>query len=346
MVSINLYKETYSLVNSDAALDRDKWANFVLNHPDGNVFQTPEMYDVFEQSNSFTPILVAVVSEYDIKGILLAVIQREKKGIGSKFSQRAIIRGGPLIDGTNEKVMELILKEFNEKVKKSAIYTQIRNWTDTSAYKSIFRKHGFKFIDHLNLLVDLSQPEDVLWKEINHGKRRSIRKAYREGVKVELEHSSVKLNDSYAILKEVYQRIKLPFPEMDFFVKWQNHFCNETQFLIFTAKWEEEVLAFRYILAYKNVLYISYAGGIRKYTKKFANDLINWEIFLWGKSNGFIIFDFAGAGSPHAPYGVRVNKMRFGGKTCNLGRYEKIHKPRLYSFAKLAFSIWKNVKRK
>jgi lipid II:glycine glycyltransferase (peptidoglycan interpeptide bridge formation enzyme) len=69
------------------------------------------------------------------------------------------------------------------------------------------------------------------------------------------------------------------------------------------------------------------------------NDLIPWDVFLWGKENGFTRFDFGGAGKPDVPYGVREYKKKFGGKMVSYGRYEKINKPNLMKIAKTGFQI-------
>lgn len=335
-------KGDLEIMIDSSSIDRISWSRFVSNHPQGNVFQTPQMYEVFEQSEGFTPILIAAVEEGEIIGILLAVIQKERN-IPWILAKRAIIRGGPLIDKRHKEVSDLLLKKFGERVKSKVLITQVRNWADTSDFKSVFLKQGYKYIDHLNILLDLTQPKEVLWQNINRGKRRCIRKAYREGVCVELENSGIDLENTYLVLKEVYQRVKLPYPEIDFFKKWQNKFRYEPRFLVFSAKWENKIIAFRYVLAFKNVLYISYAGALKEYYPKFANDLLNWEVILWGKENGYTIYDFAGAGNPNVPYGVRVNKMRFGGKTCNLGRYEKIHQPVVFFFVRIAFRLWQKL---
>ncbi len=35
----------------------DKWADFVYNHPNGNIFQTPDMYQVYKHKKNYEPII-------------------------------------------------------------------------------------------------------------------------------------------------------------------------------------------------------------------------------------------------------------------------------------------------
>jgi len=71
------------------------------------------------------------------------------------------------------------------------------------------------------------------------------------------------------------------------------------------------------------------------------NDVLPWHIFLWGKQNGFKVFDFGGAGKPNIPYGVRDYKLKFGGKLVNFGRFELIHKPVLYRLGLIGLFLFK-----
>ncbi|WP_321281954.1 GNAT family N-acetyltransferase [Marinifilum fragile] len=329
----------FKVINDASLVNHKFWSEFVRNHPQGNVFQTPQMYAVFEETEGFVPILIVVMDDELIKGIQLAVIQQETKRNLGIFSRRAVIRGGPLIDENDKEVLKLILDEYNDLIKDKVLYTQIRNWVDTSPNKSVFLKCNYKYLDHLNILLDLNQDEEEIWSNIKNSKRHSIRKAIREGVAVKMETSESNLGNTYEILLQVYNRIKLPCPNMDFFKNCKAHFQNDPRFLVFTANWEDKTIAFRYVLAYKKVLYITYAGGLEEYYSKNANDLLNWELFLWGKENGYTVYDFAGAGSPNADYGVRTNKLRFGGKLYNPGRYQKIHQPLLFYFVKVAFFL-------
>ena len=92
-------------------------------------------------------------------------------------------------------------------------------------------------------------------------------------------------------------------------------------------------------LVYQKTIYDYYAGAYKEYYKKYPNDLIPWEVFIYGKKNGFTFFDFGGAGQPNVPYGVREYKKKFGGELINFGRFEKIHKPMSCKLIKLALEF-------
>ena len=101
---------SYKVITEYKNIDINKWSKFVENHPNGNVFQTPDMYEVYKNSKHWNPVVLVVEDgEKNIVGSLLAVIQKEHGGIVGKFSARSIIWGGPLINSNNFAILDILL---------------------------------------------------------------------------------------------------------------------------------------------------------------------------------------------------------------------------------------------
>jgi lipid II:glycine glycyltransferase (peptidoglycan interpeptide bridge formation enzyme) len=344
MIAVADCKITYKVVHCVSRVEVQQWNEFVVNHQDGNAFQTYNMYQTFKQSEGFEPIFMAVFAGDELKGILLAAIQTEASGFIGKIARRIVMRGGPLVEKNNEEVMDLLLQEYNKRWDGRLLYTQVRNWADTESFKLVFEKNNFKYINHLNLLSDLKLSEEQLWKRVSPRKRNRIRKARREHVKIVQNNSDEYLEQTYRVLEDVYNRVHLPYASIDYFKNLKDYSDKEFKFLIFAGLIEDEIIAFQYLIAYKNVLYAAYVGAKPTCKSKCSNDLINWEVQMWGKENGYEIFDFGGAGNPDKPYGVRDYKMKFGGVPDNIGRYEKVHQPIFYLLARIVFKVWRIIK--
>lgn len=325
-------------------INEQLWERFIYEHPNGNVFHTPQMFQVYENTRRYKPIILALEKEGKIKGILVAVIEKVLNGILGEYSARSIIRGGPLVENNDNELCGLLLENYNELVKKHAILSQVRNFHDTLNYEFIFKENGFYFLDHLNIFINLDVSKDKLWESLQSKSRNKIRKARKLNVEVEIDTTNEGLAESYNILKEVYHKAKLPLPDISFFQNMISHFSKNPAIKIFVAKFNNEIIACRIALLYKSVVYDFFAGAKSKHKNKCPNDLLPWEIFMWAKDNGYTLFDFGGAGSPNVPYGVRDYKMKFGGELVRYGRYEKIHKPTLFSIAKRAFLIWQKLR--
>jgi len=334
----------YKLVTKVDKVDRNKWTIFVSKHPYGNIFQTPEMCEVYQNTKKYEPVFLSVIDEKnDIYGILLAVIQKEYSGILGNLTARSIIHGGPLIKDDNPDILKFILKEYNKIIKDKVIYSQFRNFREWDDLKSIFIKNGFLYEAHLNILIDLTKSEEQLWKEVHSKRRNEVRRATKEGASFSVEHSEASLKKCYGILQEVYDRAKLPIPNYKFF---HNLFCidSDAKLILFCAYYKDEIIGCMLALCFKNTIYDFYAGSKKKFYNKYPNDLIPWEVFKWGKENNYKTFDFGGAGKPDVPYGVRDYKKKFGGEFVNFGRYEKIHHPMLFNLAKVGFKLWQKIK--
>lgn len=335
----------YKIIINPNEINYNEWSDFVFNHPYGNAFQTPEMYEAYKMTPLYEPIFIAVKNNQKILGILLAVVQKEYSLPFGFISSRSIVWGGPLIIDNNLKILDLILKEYDKIVSKKAIYSQFRNfWEQDNNIKSIFKKYDLYYQEHLNIIIDLNKNENELWNNIDSKGRNKIRKAIQENVTCTIKNDYDVLIKSYRILKETYKKAKLPLPKFSLFknlLKYNNHKFNLFNFV---ALWNNNIIGCRIILGFKNILYDFYAGSYVSYLSKHPNDILPWEIFKWGKANGYTIFDFGGAGKPGVPYGVRDYKNKFGGKMVEYGRYEKIHHPLLMKIATTGFKIWQKIK--
>lgn len=331
------------IIRNASEIDLNKLEIFISNHPHGNFFQTTKAFHFFQSVDNYEPVLVVAIDGEEIVGSVLAVVIKEGKGLKGYFSRRCIVRGGPLVKDENPEVYSQILYKLNEIAKKKAIYLQFRNFFDLTNLKKNFNEQNYIFEERLNIIVDLSKSEEVLWKEVHSKRRNEIRRAEKEGTTFKSLEDRSELDITYDILKEVYDRAKLPFPDNKFFETAYDILAPD-YLKIFLAINQEKIIGTMYILCFKNIMYDWYAGSYQAYYKKYPNDLIPWKAFLWGQNNEFNKFDFGGAGKPGIPYGVRDYKKKFGGEFVQYGRFEKIQKPFLFQLGKLGLKAWQKLK--
>jgi len=319
-----------------------KWSDFVHNHPDGNIFQTPEMYEVYKKTKNYEPIIVCIRdNNKNINGILLAVIQKEGSGFIGKLTSRSIIWGGPLIKDNDPLVLDKILKKYNKIVNSKVIFTQFRNIKDLTHFKPIFKKNGYKFEDHLDIINNLELSENELWENLSRDRKKSIKLALKSLVIKDISNDKKMILESYKVIKTVYERIKLPIPHISLFYNIYDILNKKKYLKTFAAFHCDKLVGVRMVLCYKNLIYDWYAGSNDSYLKYRPNDILPWMIIKWGKENGFKRFDFGGAGKPNKPYGVREYKIKFGGEVVNYGRFIKIHNFILFLIGILGLKIYK-----
>jgi serine/alanine adding enzyme len=323
-------------------LDHQEWSEFVQRHPQGNIFQTPEVYEVYKRTKYYEPCVIGAISDAgQILAVLLAVIQREYGNHLGDLTERSIIWGGPLVKGDDADILAFILHEYENDVGSLAIYTQIRNLGDISVNRNVFESAGYAYEEHLNIVVDLSKSEDLLWKEVHSKRRNEIRRAQKEGTYVRELDKLPEIEEMYDILDEVYHYAKLPFVDKSIFIAAFEILRPIGLCRYFGAFNKGTLVGTMCLLTYKQHLYDWYAGSRREYLNKYPNDLLPWEVFKWGRQNSYRIFDFGGAGKPDKDYGVRDYKRKFGGELVNFGRFQKVHKPMTYLLAKAGYSAWR-----
>jgi serine/alanine adding enzyme len=327
------------------AIENKQWEQFVYDHPQGNVFQTPQMYAVYEATKNYQPIVVACYDGDSLVGILLAIVQKEYKGILGKLSARSIIWGGPLVRNNDICVLEAIMNEYDRVIKKSAIYTQIRNLFALDWTKNELSKYGYSYEEHLNILIDLQKSEEQLWKDIHSKRKNEIRRAEKEETSFAVFTDVDSLEKCWPILSDVYQRARLPLPDISLFKRLLNLKDGSSLLKIFAARNNGEIIGTLIALCWRERVLDWYAGAYQHYLPKYPNDLLPWGAILWAKRNGYKTFDFGGAGKPGVPYGVRDFKLKFGGEQVNFGRFQKTHKPITMNVAKLGFRLWQLLKK-
>ena len=314
------------------------WSEFTGKHPEGGIFQSPEMYDFWSRTEGHEPLVVFTADGPGrITGQLAGVVIREGSGLKGRLSARAVVTGGPLAEGDDPVIAGELLDAWDRLASRKALYTQFRNQRDMRALHAVFAARGYTCEPHLNYLTDLSPDEETLWQRVQPRRRNEIRKALKEGVTVA---EAAPGDNIHGPLRELYERIRLPLPGPGFFETAREQLGPAGLYRAFGAYLGGKLIGTMIVLCYGNRVTNWYAGSYREHYGSNPNDLLPWEVMRWAKRNGYRVFDFGGAGHPAKPYGVRDYKAKFGGEEVCYGRYEKIHHPVLYRIARAGFRAW------
>ncbi|MDD4968620.1 MAG: peptidoglycan bridge formation glycyltransferase FemA/FemB family protein [Paludibacter sp.] len=330
----------FTVENQIKQINLDEWSDFVSGHPNGNIFQTPEMYQVYHKTPKFSPVILVAKDEKNrIVGCLMSVIHQEYTGLIGKFTARSIIMGGPLAENNNSEILDFLLKNYNKQVRSKVIYSQFRNLFDMSNYTQPFTKNGYRLEEHLDVLIDLKRTKTDLEGQLHKERKRNIAKAEKEGLTFRVLTDEKNIKNVILLLKKTYNRVKVPFSFDKLF--FNSYFILDNNVKFFGAFWGDKMIAGQVRLCYKDTVYAWYAGSDSEYFRKKPNDFLLWNVILWSKDNNYSIFDFGGAGKPNVPYGVRDYKSKFGGELVNYGRYQLEHKRLLMIVGRFAFKLYK-----
>jgi CelD/BcsL family acetyltransferase involved in cellulose biosynthesis len=200
------------------------------------------------------------------------------------------------------------------------VFTEIRHHVDGGELATALHACGFRHEGHLNFLVDLTQPEDELWRKVASSARRNVLKARRLGVSIEEAAGPADVAAGYEVLSNVYRRIRVPLPDRSLFEAAFRILGPLGRFRVLLARMGGQTIGVMTLLRYKDVVTYWYTGALRDHARVGVGDLLVASAIESGRELGCRVLDFGGAGRPEEPYGVRDFKAKYGGVLVDLGR--------------------------
>jgi len=312
-------------------LPEKEWRRFVEEHPAGNIFHTPEMFQVFSRTKGHQPELWAAVGDDGhVLALLLPVQITLLSGLVSYFTTRSVAYGSVLCapGPEGQEALAVLLRTYKRQAKGNSLFTELRNLSDLTGIQSTLQGSGFIHEGHLNFLIDIGLPVDKVWGNIRKSTRKKIKRARKKNQLEVIEvnnHSQV--TTCYSMFQESYAAANVPLADRSLFEAVLDVLYPKGMAKFLLGQVEDTYVAALAALLYKDVMYGWYLGFDRAYSSYLPNDLLVWHILEWGAKNGYRIFDFGGAGKPDEDYGPRRFKAKFGGTLVNYGRNICIHAP-------------------
>lgn len=324
-------------------LDKN-WDSFVQQHSRGNAFQTNTMFDLYLQSDDFTPYYCIASNDQNDKIIagFLFVIQKTPFPLIGKWLKRSLIIGGPLLPQKGSKVFSGLMKTYTSFTRPRAIYSEIRNIHSWSHMIDEFRKEEFRYEPHLNYFVPLKNEE--LTPKFSKSKSRQVKKGLKNGAFIIENPNLDQVESFYKILKNLYtKKIKKPLPSWSFFKAFHDLQSKADIGKYLLVSFQDKIIGGIMLPVFngKTVYEWYVAGNDLEYKKHYPSVLATWAGLHFAKDNNYSSFDFMGAGFPNIPYGVREFKSKFGGQLVNYGRFRKIHYKSVYYLAQAFLSLRK-----
>jgi hypothetical protein len=336
----------YRVVTDPQQLIQLGWKELVDSHPSGTVFQSPDMYELFDRTEKMKPVVIGAVEESgsQLAGILLGVTIREMKGLMGRFSARTVVYGGPLVDpglGNPQEVSELLLSGLIRAVQDISVFIQFRNFRDMESEKPALEKFGFNFRERLNYLVDTSS-EDLVRSKLGPEKARQVKKALKNGASISDANSEQEVFELFTILHDLYRhKVKKPLPDWSFFREFYRLSQEGRLGTIKLVKYRGKVIGGIVCpVTPGKTIYEWYVCGLDQENRDaYPSVLATWAAIDHALKHTIPCFDFMGVGIPGRNYGVRNFKSRFGGDMVNYGRFARINGKGLYFIAETGYNV-------
>jgi serine/alanine adding enzyme len=328
-------------------LSIDQWRDFVANHPDGNIFHTPEMFQVFSRTKNNEPQLWAAVDgNGQVLALFTPVVVTLGGGLPRRLTTRAVAYGSVLYESTDsgENALGLLLEAYTKDAGRTVLFTELRNLSDLSSAQPILDASNFIYEDHLDYIITLYQPAERILENMGRRTRKHIRRAVRKGeITVEEVQDHSHLDILYETVAKSYMQARVPLADRSLFRAAFDILQPLGMIKFWLARHEQAIVAASVELVYKQTLYGWYGGVDRSYSSYQPGELLMWHILKWGAENGFSRYDFGGAGTPDEEYGVRDFKAKFGGELVCYGRNTCVHSPKLLRLSEFGYRQYRRL---
>ena len=284
---------------------KDKWNQFVAKNPFGNILQTWEWGEV-KSGKTWEVIRLGVFK----KKKMIAAIQILSRKLPWHF-KLFYSPYGPIIDWEMpyaDEILTLIKNHLSEKSDNRLLFWKIeprvtKEESEKWRTEEILKKIGFQKTDRSiqpqnTTIVDLKRSEKDILSSFEKDTRYSIRRAIREEVEIKEFQNPLNnhpLKEFYDLYKLTAKRGKFPSRTWKQFERaWEE--MSPHQMRCFQAWYKNNLLAAAIVFTLKDKAFLIYAASVRnkKFKKKFASYLIQWEIIRSLKKDKVKTYDLWG----------------------------------------------------
>ena len=189
------------------------------------------------------------------------------------------------------------------------------------------------------VLIDLTPSLDDILAGLNQKGRHAIRRAERDGVKVErVEATSDNCRAFYELLQQTASGSFIIRPYSYFETFWQS-FEKAGMGQLFFARHESKLVAAAYALVFGRKSTYKDGASVRERTAYGASHLLQWHVMQWAKERGATQHNLYGTppsdkidDESHPTYGVGRFKTSFHKHVTDyIGAYDLVVRPRQYA---------------
>ena len=296
----------YDLIENDA-LAISRWDELVYSMPCGTIFHTLEWLNMIDKNQSLHTMHIGIYLDEELLGVFPLSIKRILffKVAASPFIVEDTPYMGPVIDPCHIRNM---LPALDALLKRNGIqYVRI---ISSDMYTKIDANSSYKFIDKQTHVLDITETDDELWKNMEGRCRTAIRKAQKSGVVIKRACDRDYIEEHYKIIEQVYHAQNRPCPNSRelYYDIWD--IFNPSNAIFLYAEYNNAIIAGSIIVVDRYRAY--YLNGVSKHEFRSlsASNLLLWEAIKIVKQMGVQEFDFVGSDIPR----LSRFKKGFGGQ--------------------------------
>jgi len=301
-------------------LEQENWNSNLLSHDDYSFFHTATWAHVLHKSYGYKPLYFTINEENRSTAMIPFMEVNSpwtgKRGVSLPFTDYC----EPIV-ASKDKCEELFSHIINHGKKNEWKYIEIRG--------------GQKFFDnyepsefYFGHILDLTKGIKKISSELRDSTKRNIKKAVKEGIKVEITNSQHAVKEFCRLNSLTRREHGLPPQPYYFFNNVYDQILSKNTGIISLATFNNKAIAGNVFFLFREKAVYKYGASDRNYQHLRANNLVMSKAIEWCCENGYKSLCF-GRTEPDND-GLRQFKMGWGTEE-NVINYYK------YDFRKNAF---------
>lgn len=290
----------------------EDWDARIIANPDGgNVFQG---YELAEQKR-----LTGWTPRFIINDVAITVL--EKRFLG--FYKLWYLPKGPGVNSVRQ--LDDLLPSLSKFARSNGVFAlKIEpELIKTKETMADLLKLGLKKVRPIQpnfstVTLDISKDTDSVLASLNQKGRHAIRRAERDGVKVQRVQATDKnCRRMYDLLAETAAG-SFAIRSFNYYKTFWQRYEKAEQGQLFFAYVEDRLVAGAFAIALGKKSTYKDGASVRERTVYGASHLLQWEVIKWAKEKGALIHDFCGAppsdqinNPDHPHYGIGRFKTSF-----------------------------------
>lgn len=332
------------------AKNRADWDKFVTSHPEANFLQSWDFYDFHQDRGNAVVRRIAVDDQGKILAAYAGVVETAKRG------RHLAIAGGPILDWEDQELVRAIFQDMREQgAAQQCVFVRVRPQLERSDESlQLMRELGaepapmYLSVEFAGVL-DLTKSEEEIMAGMRQRLRRALRKAAKNHITVEKSQDPADIKQFYQIQLETAGRHGFVAFSEDFFTKQFAALAKHDEAVLYTAKYNGEVLAQNFMIFYGNEASYHYGVSSELGTKLSGAPLLHLEAMRDARKRGIKRYNFWGIVEEdeihHRFYGVSCFKRGFGVTELKyVPAQDLVLKPGKYAITKFIESLRKKIR--
>jgi hypothetical protein len=255
------------------------WDDLLLSCPDYSFFHSSAWSRVLAESYGYTPLYFTVLEKGKVRALVPIMEVNSfitgKRGVSlpfTDFCDPIIPNGVPFPDLLNWII------EYGQKHRWK--YLELRGgqgFLGSNSPSSTYLGHN----------VDLIKGEQQIFSGLRDSTRRNIKKAVKQGVKVEISQSLNSLKEFYRLNCITRKRHGLPPQPFWFFKKVHEHVISQNLGIVVLGSSENNIVAGAVFFHFGKDVFFKYGASDKTFHHLRPNNLVMWEAIKWYSQNEF-----------------------------------------------------------